>query len=76
MRALGQQVDTIVLLGIIASTLGMFFMPQLGRWIDRFGVKKLLYVDALSSSASISFTGILAQSFNTGRSQRSAFPCC
>ncbi|MEN6637088.1 MAG: MFS transporter, partial [Clostridiaceae bacterium] len=44
-ETLGQRVDTIVLLGIIASTLGMFLMPQLGKWIDRFGVKKLLYVD-------------------------------
>ena len=47
-ETLGRQVDTIVLLGIVASTLGMFFMPQLGRWIDRFGVKKLLYADAFS----------------------------
>lgn len=47
-ETLGQRVDTIVLLGIIASTCGMFLMPQIGKWIDRFGVKKLLYVDALS----------------------------
>ena len=61
---LGQQVDTIVLLGIIASLLGMFFMPQLGKWIDRFGVKKLLYVDALSFIAVYLCYGVLAQFFN------------
>jgi len=65
-ETLGQQVDTIVLLGIVASTLGMFFMPQLGRWIDRFGVKKLLYVDAFSFIAVYLCYGVLAQSFNSG----------
>jgi uncharacterized protein with PQ loop repeat len=65
-ETLGQQVDTIVLLSIIASLLGMFFMPQLGKWIDRFGVKKLLYVDAISFIAVYLCYGILAQMFNTG----------
>ena len=41
-ETLGQQVDTIVLLGIVASMLGMLLMPQLGKWIDRFGVKRML----------------------------------
>ena len=65
-ETLGQQVDTIVLLGIIASTLGMFFMPQLGKWIDRFGVKKLLYVDAFSFIAVYLCYGMLTQFFNGG----------
>lgn len=65
-ETLGQEVDTIVLLGIIASTLGMFFMPQLGRWIDRFGVKKLLYADAFSFIGVYLCYGLLAQSFNSG----------
>ena len=65
-ETLGRQVDTIVLLGIVASTLGMFFMPQLGRWIDRFGVKKLLYADAFSFIGVYLCYGILAQSFNSG----------
>ena len=65
-ETLSQHVDTIVLLGIIASTLGMFFMPQLGKWIDRFGVKKLLYADALSFIFVYLCYGALSQSFNTG----------
>ncbi len=63
-KTLGQQVDVIVLLGIIASLLGMFLMPQLGKWIDRFGVKKLLYVDAISFIFVYLCYGLLAQFFN------------
>ncbi len=65
-ETLGQRVDTIVLLGIIASTLGMFFMPQLGKWIDRFGVKKLLYADALSFIFVYLCYGVLSHGFNVG----------
>ena len=65
-ETLGQHVDTIVLLGIIASTCGMFLMPQIGKWIDRFGVKKLLYVDALSFIFVYLCYGVLTQFFNTG----------
>ena len=65
-ETLGQRVDTIVLLGIIASTCGMFLMPQIGKWIDRFGVKKLLYVDALSFIFVYLCYGVLTQFFNTG----------
>ncbi len=73
-ETLGQQVDTIVLLGIIASLLGMFFMPQLGRWIDRFGVKKLLYADALSFIGVYLCYGLLAQSFNNGALAKVGLP--
>lgn len=65
-ETLGQRVDVIVMLGIIASTLGMFFMPQLGKWIDRFGVKKLLYADALSFIFVYLCYGVLSHGFNAG----------
>ena len=65
-ETLGQQVDVIVLLGIIASLLGSFLMPQLGKWIDRFGVKKLLYVDAFSFIFVYLCYGLLALFFNGG----------
>ena len=73
-ETLSQHVDTIVLLGIIASTLGMFFMPQLGKWIDRFGVKKLLYADALSFIFVYLCYGALSQSFNTGALAKVGIP--
>jgi MFS family permease len=73
-ETLGQRVDVIVLLGIIASTLGMFFMPQLGKWIDRFGVKKLLYADALSFIFVYLCYGALSQGFNTGALAKIGLP--
>ncbi len=45
---LGKQADTMALLGIVGSIIGIFFMPLVGRWIDRFGVKRLMFADALS----------------------------
>ena len=73
-ETLGQRVDTIVLLGIIASTCGMFLMPQIGKWIDRFGVKKLLYVDALSFIFVYLCYGVLTQFFNTGALAKVGLP--
>ncbi len=40
--------DTIAILTIIGSFIGMFFIPKIGVWVDRFGIKKLLFVDAWS----------------------------
>ncbi len=73
-ETLGQRVDTIVLLGIIASTFGMFFMPQLGKWIDRFGVKKLLYADALSFIFVYLCYGMLSHGFNVGSLAKTGIP--
>lgn len=47
-KILQKQTDTIALLTIIGSFVGIFFLRALGKWIDKFGIKKLLYVDALS----------------------------
>ena len=73
-ETLSQQVDTIVLLGIIAAMLGMVFMPMLGKWIDRFGVKKLLFVDAISFIAVYLCYGLLCQSFASGVLATVGFP--
>lgn len=40
--------DIMSLLIIAASFLGIFFMNALGRLIDRFGIKKMMYFDALT----------------------------
>ncbi len=73
-ETLGQKVDTIVLLGIIAAFIGMFFMPQLGKWIDKFGVKKLLFVDAISFIAVYLCYGMLCQFFDSGILATIGFP--
>ncbi len=45
---LGKKTDTIAMLAMAGLFAGIFFIPALGRWIDRFGVKKMLYADAIS----------------------------
>ena len=45
---LGKKADTMSLLMIAVSFISIFFMRMLGRWIDRLGVKKMMYLDALT----------------------------
>ena len=40
--------DTMSLLMICASFLGTFFMRFVGHWMDRYGIKRMMYADALS----------------------------
>ena len=40
--------DIMSLLTITSSFIGIFFMRMLGKWIDKFGIKKIMYLDALS----------------------------
>ncbi len=40
--------DIMSLLIIASSFIGIFFMRKLGKWIDKFGIKKMMYLDALS----------------------------
>lgn len=64
---LNKKADTLAILGIIGSFVGMFFIPALGKWIDKFGIKKLLYVDALSFIFVYIVYGILSSGFATGK---------
>ena len=45
---LDKKADTMSLLMIAVSFVSIFFMRVLGRWIDHFGVKKMMYLDALT----------------------------
>jgi MFS family permease len=64
---LGKGADTLSLLIIIASFLSIFFLRLLGRWIDRFGVKKLLFADALSFIGVYFLYGLLSSGFSSGK---------
>jgi MFS family permease len=43
-----KKADTTALLTIIVTFISIFFLSQLGRWMDRFGIKKMMYLDALT----------------------------
>jgi MFS family permease len=43
-----KKADTTAFLTIIVTFISIFFLSQLGRWMDRFGIKKMMYLDALT----------------------------
>jgi len=63
---LAKKADTIAMLSIIGGLIGIFFIPALGRWMDRFGIKTMLYADALSFIAVYLVYGILAAGYAEG----------
>ena len=43
---LGFGADNMALLIITGSAVGMFFMPLVGKWIDRFGTSRIMIIEA------------------------------
>lgn len=64
---LNKKADTLAILGVIGSFIGIFFIPAVGRWMDKFGIKKLLYADALSFIGVYILYGCLSAGFATGK---------
>jgi hypothetical protein len=71
---LGKKADTIALLAMIGGVIGMFFIPALGRWLDRFGIKAMLYADALSFIGVYLLYGMLSAGFAGGGLHRWGIP--
>jgi len=63
---LNKQADTIAILVIISSFVGIFFMPLLGKWLDKFGIRKLLYADAISFIGVYFLYGLLSAGYVSG----------
>lgn len=63
---LGKKADTLAILGIVGSFIGIFFMNALGKWIDRFGIKNMLYADALSFIAVYAVYGLVSAGYVSG----------
>ncbi|MCL2068385.1 MAG: MFS transporter [Oscillospiraceae bacterium] len=45
---LGFRADVISILAVAGSFIGIFFMPVVGRWVDRYGVKRVMIIEALA----------------------------
>lgn len=71
---LGKPVETLAILGILGSFVGIFFIPALGKWLDKFGVKKLLYADALSFIVVYALYGVLSGGYASGALGKVGFP--
>jgi len=71
---LGKGADTIALLGIFGAFLGIFFIPALGRWLDRFGIKAMLYADALSFIGVYLLYGVVSGGYASGSLATTGWP--
>jgi MFS family permease len=71
---LDKKADTLALLTIAGSFIGIFFIPALGRWVDRFGIKKMLYVDAFSFIMVYILYGLVSAGFHTGFLAKTGLP--
>lgn len=63
---LGKKADTLALLSIAGAFIGIFFIPLLGKLVDKFGVKKLLYADGISFVGVYLLFGLLTTGYVTG----------
>lgn len=43
-----KKADTIALLTISFTFISIFFLSKLGRWMDKYGIKSMMYLDALT----------------------------
>lgn len=57
---LGQGADTVALLTIATHLVGTWMAPFVGRLLDRFGVKKTLWIEAVYIVASFCTMGLVA----------------
>lgn len=63
---LGQGADTTAFLIMLSSICGVFFLPFLGRCLDRFGLRTMLYADAISFIAVYLAFAFMAYNFYVG----------
>ena len=63
---LNQGADTLALLGIIGSFIGMFLLPAIGRWADRYGTKIILFSEGVLFILVYVAFGVLSNAFRTG----------
>jgi MFS family permease len=47
-QLLNKGADVMSMLLIVGSFLSIFFMRLVGHWMDRYGIKKMMYLDALT----------------------------
>ena len=64
---LGFKADTMALLGIAGAAVGVFFLPAVGRWIDRYGTARIMAVEAAAFFAIYIVYGVLSAGLSSGR---------
>lgn len=61
-----KQADTVAILTIIGNFIGIFFTAAVGRWMDRYGVKRMLFVEAVTFIGVYILYGIMAAGISGG----------
>lgn len=57
---LHQGPETLAVVSMVSSLVGVFFLPAVGRWIDKLGIRRILYFDAYSFVLVYFLYGLLA----------------
>lgn len=42
----GQKTDIMAILGVVGSAIGIGFVPMLGKFVDKLGVKRMMYIES------------------------------
>ena len=63
---LGFGADTMALLAIAGAAIGIFFIPAVGRWIDRYGTARIMTVEAGCFFVIYIAYGVLSAGLNNG----------
>jgi len=65
-RILGQGADTIAFLAMTGALIGIFFTPAVGRWIGRFGLRKMIFAQAVAMTVIYAAYGLVTAGFASG----------
>jgi hypothetical protein len=71
---LSREADTLAFLGIVSSFFGIFLLQAIGRWVDRFGVKKILLGEGITYILLYLAYGFLSRGFTSGTLARVGIP--
>ncbi|MBP7402172.1 MAG: MFS transporter, partial [Clostridia bacterium] len=63
---LGRKADTLAILGVVGSAIGIFFLPALGKWVDRFGPARLMTIEGASFITVYLAYALLSGGFSSG----------
>ncbi len=64
---LSKGADTLSVLNMLGGFFCMFFVPAIGRYIDKIGIKKMLYFDAISFIGVYILYGLVSGMFASGK---------
>ena len=62
---LGFRADTMAILAVSGALIGVFFLPVVGRWIDRFGVRNVMMAETSAFMVIYIAYGLLSRWLNT-----------